>query len=275
MTTEDTSYRAQMDYAGDRYGVELEHLAVGDNFLPEVGFVRRDNIRKSLARFRFSPRPLGGRVRRYNWHSSGTYIENWAGRVDTRQVTSEMSFEFQNSDAFHVGGSSTYEYLPVPLRIVGLTVPAGGYDYATGWVGMNFGRQRPISGTAFLEHGTLYGGSRTTLNVTQGRINPTAQLALEPTYQGNWLDLPVGASTTHLVGTRVTYTVTPLMFTSALVQYNNATSSVSVNARFRWEYRPGSELFVVYNELRDTNAVSFPELQGRALIVKVNRLVRF
>ena len=55
----------------------------------------------------------------------------------------------------------------------------------------------------------------------------------------------------------------------------NATSSVSVNARFRWEYRPGSELFVVYNELRDTNAVSFPELQGRALIVKVNRLVRF
>ena len=275
VTTEDTSYRAQMDYAGDRYGVELEHLAVGDNFLPEVGFVRRDNIRKSLARFRFSPRPLGGRVRRYNWHSAGTYIENWAGRVDTRQVTSEMSFEFQNSDAFHVGGSSTYEYLPLPLRIVGLTVPAGGYDYATGWVGMNFGRQRPISGTAFLEHGTLYGGSRTTLNVTQGRINPTAQLALEPTYQGNWLDLPVGASTTHLVGTRVTYTVTPLMFTSALVQYNNATSSVSVNARFRWEYRPGSELFVVYNELRDTNAVSFPELQGRALIVKVNRLVRF
>ena len=59
VTTEDTSYRAQMDYAGDRYGVELEHLAVGDNFLPEVGFVRRDNIRKSLARFRFSPRPLG------------------------------------------------------------------------------------------------------------------------------------------------------------------------------------------------------------------------
>ncbi len=110
----------------------------------------------------------------------------------------------------------------MPLRIVGLTVPAGGYDYATGWVGMNFGRQRPISGTAFLEHGTLYGGSKTTLNVTQGRINPTAQLALEPTYQGNWLDLPVGASTTHLVGTRVTYTVTPLMFTSALVQYNNA-----------------------------------------------------
>ena len=275
LTTDDTSYRAQMDYAGDRYGVELEHLAVGDNFLPEVGFVRRDNIRKSLARFRFSPRPKTGNVRRYNWHSSGMYIENWAGRVDTRRFDSEMAFEFQNSDAVYVGGQSTYEFLPQPLPIVGLVVPAGGYDYASGWIGMNFGRQRPVSGTVFLERGTLYGGERTTLNITQGRINPTPQLALEPTYQGNWLDLPVGASTTHLLGTRVTYTATPLMFTSALVQFNNATSSVSVNARFRWEYRPGSELFVVYNEQRNTAAVRFPDLTGRAFIVKVTRLVRF
>ena len=109
VSTEDTSYRAVMDYAGDRYGVAVEHLAVGDNFLPEIGFVRRDDIRKSLARFRFSPRPGGGgRVRRYNWNSSGTYIENWAGRVDTRSLQSEFSIEFQSSDAIHIGGMSTY-----------------------------------------------------------------------------------------------------------------------------------------------------------------------
>ena len=238
--------------------------------------MRRDNIRKSLARFRFSPRPKTRRaVRRYNWISTGTYIENGTGRVDTRGLSSELSFEFQSSDAFHVGGSSTYEFLPQPLRIVGLVVPIGGYDYGTGWVGMTFGRQRQISGTVYLERGTFYDGHRTTLNVNQGRINPTPQLALEPTYQGNWVDLPVGASTTHLVGTRATYTVTPQMFTSALVQFNNATRAVSVNARFRWEYRPGSELFVVFNEQRDTGAVRFPDLQTRALIVKVNRLVRF
>jgi hypothetical protein len=65
------------------------------------------------------------------------------------------------------------------------------------------------------------------------------------------------------------------MFTSALVQFNTGTAAVSANWRFRWEYRPGSELFIVYNEQRDTGAVSFPELQNRALIVKVNRLVRF
>ena len=67
----------------------------------------------------------------------------------------------------------------------------------------------------------------------------------------------------------------PLMFASALVQYNEVTHRASTNLRLRWEYRPGSELFVVYNEDRDTVAAAFPDLQTRALIIKVNRLFRF
>jgi hypothetical protein len=69
--------------------------------------------------------------------------------------------------------------------------------------------------------------------------------------------------------------MTPLMFVSALLQYNSGTNSVSTNARLRWEYQPGSELFVVYNEERNTLARSFPGLSSRALIVKVNRLFRY
>jgi hypothetical protein len=38
---------------------------------------------------------------------------------------------------------------------------------------------------------------------------------------------------------------------------------------------PRSELFVVYNEQRDTEAVRFPDLVNRAFIVKINRLFRF
>ena len=53
--------------------------------------------------------------------------------------------------------------------------------------------------------------------------------------------------------------MTPLMFASALLQYNSGTNAVSANVRLRWEYRPGSELFVVYNEERDTLHARFPE----------------
>jgi hypothetical protein len=65
------------------------------------------------------------------------------------------------------------------------------------------------------------------------------------------------------------------MFVSSLVQYNSSNNSVSTNARLRWEYSPGSELFVVYNEGRDTQTRGVPDLQNRSLIVKVNRLLRF
>ena len=91
----------------------------------------------------------------------------------------------------------------------------------------------------------------------------------------NWIDLPEGRFTTELVTTRTTYTVTPQMFVSALLQYNSGNDSLGTNVRFRWEYQPGSELFVVYNEQRDTLTPRFPELENRAFIIKVNRWFRF
>ena len=89
------------------------------------------------------------------------------------------------------------------------------------------------------------------------------------------MSLVEGDFSTHLFGSRVTYTVTPMMFASALVQYNSGVSAVSTNARLRWEYQPGSELFVVYNEERNTLAPGFPNLTNRSFIVKFNRLFRF
>jgi len=73
----------------------------------------------------------------------------------------------------------------------------------------------------------------------------------------------------------VTYTVTPAMFVSALVQYNTSIHAVSANVRMRWEYRPGSELFMVVNEQRDTLASTPTSLVDRPIIVKINRLMRF
>ena len=51
------SYRGQLDYSGDRYTVQVERLKIGDNFNPEMGFVRRDDMVRDYARFKFSPRP--------------------------------------------------------------------------------------------------------------------------------------------------------------------------------------------------------------------------
>ena len=77
------------------------------------------------------------------------------------------------------------------------------------------------------------------------------------------------------------YGFSPLMFASALLQYSSADRAFSSNLRFRWEYAPGSELFVVYTDERDTTEpghvtpTTIRGLKNRAFVVKVNRLLRF
>ena len=272
-----TSYRAQLDYRGDRYGVELEHLLVGDDFYPEIGFVRRRDMRRSYGLFRFSPRPQNiGWVRRFLWSGSFAYIENLAGAVETREATGIFTIELDNSDQFTLTAVRSFEFLPRPFRIArGVTLPVAGYDFVNGQVSYQFGPQRRVGGRVMVEHGTFYSGTKTALTVRQGRASITNQLSVEPTWSLNEIDLVEGSFTTNLIGTRITYTVTPLMFASALVQYNSAAEAVSANVRFRWEYQPGSELFIVFNEERNTTLRRIPGLVNRAFVVKFNRLFRF
>ena len=51
------SYRGFFDYNADRYGVQVERLVVEPNFLPEIGFVRRTDMRRNFVQARYSPRP--------------------------------------------------------------------------------------------------------------------------------------------------------------------------------------------------------------------------
>jgi len=273
----DTSYRAHLDYAGDRYGAQVEHLFVGDDFNPEIGFVRRSDMRRSFAQLRFSPRPRASKtVRKFFWIGSGAYVENGAGRLETRDVSGEFSIEFQNSDRLQVTYNRTYEFLPEPFRIArGVTLPVGGYEFDNVRAAFTFGQQRPVSGNLSVERGSFYSGDKTTFGVGRGRVNFTPQLSIEPSLSINWVELVEGSFTTTLIGSRVTYTMTPKMFVSALMQFNSGASIVASNVRLRWEYRAGSELFLVYNDERDTLGRRFPALANRALILKINRLLRF
>ena len=272
----DTSYRGQLDYPGDRYGVQLEHLVVGDNFNPEVGFVRRDGFRRSFGQFRFSPRTKSFEsVRKFSWLGSMAYVTDTAGHLETRESNGEFAIEFQNSDRLSVNVTDTYEFLPRAFEIApDIILPIGGYRFQNVHVQMNLGQRRRLSGNVAVDRGTFYSGNKTTISLSRGRMGAGSRLSFEPAYSLNVVDLTEGSFTNQLVGSRVTYTMTPQMFTSALLQYNSASHAVSANLRLRWEYRPGSEFFVVFNEDRDTDARRFPALTNRAIIVKINRLFR-
>ena len=279
----DISYRGQMNYNADRYGANLERLHVGENFNPQIGFMRRHDFTKSRAAFRFSPRPTRRfkSVRKFEYQASIEVFDNHLGQMETRERKADFRIDFQNSDRLNVEFTNGYELLTEPFELARsaasrVIIPTGSYDMGELRVAYQMGQQRLVSGTVFAEGGPFYGGTRTSVGYNSGRVNLTQQLAVEPSLQINRVELPYGDFVSKLVSTRTTYTISPLMFVSGLVQYNSSNSSFSTNVRLRWEYQPGSELFVVYNEGRGTlDPHGFADLQNRSFVVKVNRLFRF
>ena len=277
----DASYLAQFDYAGDRYGVNLAHLVIEDNFNPEIGFVRRDNIRRTTASGRFSPRPSSiDWVRRFSLSAGLDYTQSADDRVlETRQQDVAFEVQLENSDRFTVSATDRYELLRQPFTIApGVTVPVGGYGFRSILVGYAFGQQRPVSGLIAVGTGELWNGDITVVELGRGRVEVTPQLSVEPSLSLNWVELPEGNFATSLSRVRVSYTVSPRMFFSGLLQHNSSGNTFSTNVRLRWEYSPGSELFVVYTEDRDTDPFlpdRRTDLRNRGFVVKMNRLFRF
>ena len=274
---EDESYQAALTYNGDLYAFQVDHLLVGDNFNPEVGFLRRDDFRRTFATGQYSPRPRSiEAVRQFTVGGSIDFIETTAGLLETRIAQARFQTEFENSDRLGADVQQSYEFLAEPFDIAdGVTIPPGPYDFRDFFTSYSLGAQRRMFGTVTFQKGRFFSGDITAVGFRSGRIEVTPQLSVEPGVSVNHVDLPEGIFTATVASGRVTYTFTPRMFFSGLVQYNSSNESLGTNLRLRWEYQPGSELFVVYNDQRDTSFRGRPMLENRAFVVKITRLFRF
>ena len=274
---EDVSYQAQFNYNPDRYGFQVSHLLVGDNFNPEVGFLRRDDFRSTFASAYFSPRPASiPAVRQFTWQADFNYIENGVGILETREAGASFGIEFSSSDVFSVDVANTYELLEQPFEIdADVTIEPGHYEFTDVTVGYLLGGQRRANGRLSVQFGQFFDGDVRSLGLSAGRIAVLPQFSLEPSASVNRVELPNGSFTTTVLRTRANYSFTPRMFVSGLFQYSSSAETLSTNLRLRWEYSPGSELFIVYTDERTTVGPRSPALNSRALVVKFNRLLRF
>jgi hypothetical protein len=280
LTGDNASYQAKFDWVPDRYGVRTELLKVGQAFNPEVGFLRRTDFTRSFASGRFSPRPANMRaVRKFTYEASMEYYENGAGAVESRQQTGRFNVEFDNSDFLNVEANANFDLLVTPFApAAGVSIPAGGYHYNDAVISYSMGQQRHLSGTVGLQFGQYYNGTITALSFSQGRYAILKQFSVEPRLSINRIELPTGNFTQKQFGARTDYGFSPRMFASALLQYSSADRTFSSNVRFRWEYRPGSEFFVVWTDEQNTNPLDPRDrfaLRNRAFVVKMTRLFRF
>ncbi|HSH75971.1 MAG TPA: hypothetical protein VLA09_09845, partial [Longimicrobiales bacterium] len=241
------------------------------------GFARRTGFRQTALSGRFAPRPSSvASIRQLTFQGDVSYTENEAaGFVESRELGGQFRLEFESSDQLGLSFNERYENLVVDERISGALVPAGRYSFREAEAFLTLGPQRPYSASFAVRRGSYFGGDLTSLGLRQGRLEVTPSLSVEPSVSFNWIRLPQGRFDQHVAVTRLTYTLSPRMFVSGLVQYNSNSSSFSSDFRFRWEWAPGSEIFVVYTEARTTDVLDrWSELVNRGLVIKVNRLLR-
>lgn len=270
------SHRARFDYDADRLGVEVERLAVGGSFNPEVGFVRRTDFVQHSGQFRLSHRPQSlAAVRRVSLESALDYITDNNLRLQNRQLRLAVRTEMENSDAWAVQHTSDFEWVDRPFPVVGATIPAGVYRFTRTRGSYTFGTQRRLNGEIGAGSGEFYGGQRTDVSL-RTRADISRHLSLEPAVTINRIDLPTGRYTATLGSSRAIVSFTPRMIVAALVQYNSSAHLFTTNVRYRWEFNPASELFVVYSDGRDTALVPgrSSTMINRGLTVKVTRLFR-
>jgi hypothetical protein len=279
----DESYRARIGYRGEVWGLSMDHVLVGDNFNPEIGFLRRSDFRETNAFGRFSPRLASvPSIRRVTFAGVLGIVENNERPrfLESRNRMGRFEVEFENSDWLTVNFSDLYERLGEDTPISGANMPAGRYSFRDVQMSYFFGSHRRASGNLSLTLGSFYSGDVTSVGITSGRFEVLPQLSVEPSIELNWVDLPElqefgGQFNQHVARTRITYSLSPRSFLSGLVQYNAGSDTFSTNIRLRWEWAPGSELFIVYTEDRSADVLDrWSELSNRGFVIKVNRLFR-
>lgn len=271
------SWQTAVSYEGDKYGASASRLEVGDGFNPGVGFLRRSGFDKTAGSLRFSPRPSIDAIRKLTWEVGvDHYVDDVTALIQSRRQSARFDVEMENSDRWAVKAVRELERIVTPFDLSSeLTVPPGRYGFTSYRASYNAGPQRRLSGNLSYQWGEFYDGTIKAFTVSQGRMVLSDHLSVEPGVSFNLIDLAEEPEETQAVfRLRLDYAFTPRMFASSLVQYNEADGALSSNVRFRWEYAPGSELFLVWTDERDTGPGS-TGLRSRGLALKVTRLLRY
>lgn len=260
-------------WRGDRLTWTGQYEAVDEDFNPEVGFVRRSAMRHANSNVRWEQRVQNSaRMRHYFLEGGADYYTNPRGEVETRLQNAGVGLALQNGAEVDVQVENAFDRLVEPFEIrPGIVLPVGDYDYLRYSVSANTDPSLPISGTLTASAGEFWNGTSRSID---GELNfqPNHHLSVSTTLGINAVELPAGDFTTTLVGTRVLYGFTNGMFLSSFLQYDATINQFSSNTRFRLIHRPLSDLFIVYNERRDTRT---EQLIDRALIVKLTNLFDF
>ena len=271
---DDTSFGAGFEYQGPTLTTAIDFIESEENFDPSVGFLLRRNFRLVNQRVFWQPR-----IERYgirSWWAEAThrrYDRSSDGRLESeRTLVAPLGMFLESDDFWQLGRIRNREQLFAPFEIFpGIVIPRGLYEFDDWWFLLQTDGSRPVSWTSFNEWGEFYQGDWVSL-IQMVSLRLSRFVRASTSWIHNDVELPQGDFEIDLWSQGVDLSFTPDLRLNMIVQYNEAAEALGVNLRFHWIYRPGADIFLVYNENWTAPSLSETRTEGRQLILKVTYL---
>ena len=254
-----TSLGAGLIYRSNWLDLFAEHRKIGPNFNPAVGFLERTDCICDFADANFKVRPQVMKLRELNFESFLVHDPNTHGGVQTQEWQATFRGEFNNGsytdddivDAFA-------QRLTEPFNIYkNLYIPVGVYNWARHQLTYGSSKERKVTVSFYERFGGYYNGK---LNEARVRATYRANQRLAFGFSEQWNRFHLGVTDgspgaapsfqdfSVVFGSLETdYAFSRFLSLSTILQMNTADpQGASANIRLRWNYRPDSDLYVIY-----------------------------
>jgi len=229
----------------------VERRKTGPNFNPEVGFIQRVDSNETYGDLTFKVRPQIRGVRELQFEGFILHAPDTHGQVSTQEWQNTFRADFNNGAYTDDDIEDVFtQRITTPLHIYkNVFIPNGLYHFARHQLTYGSRQDRRFTYNFFERFGGYYGG---TLNEFQVRANyrPTAKFSISAseTWDRFRLPLPGGNFSVVLASLQANYSFTRFLTFTSLIQMDTSnTQAVSANLRLRYNYRPDSDLYIIYN----------------------------
>ena len=254
------------DWRTNLFRLDASYTDIGEDFNPRVGFVQRTEERPDIRRFRgggsYTPWPGVFGIREIQIGPEIDIVLSHENELETQEITFDMQFEFETGDDIGFEVKNTTEHLDIGFDLQGEEIPAGDYNFTSFQFSTRTSSARMIGARMQLEFGEFYSGTRRGFSIN-ATARPSARLSIEPFIEFNRITLPerklddeVTLAETEFdanaFGGRVSYSFSTTLFTKLFTQWSTDTDILSANFLLNYIYRPGSDIYLVFNQNYDT-----------------------
>ena len=195
-------------------------------------------------------------------------------RFPRRRGTVGAKLTLESNDRIGYSYGPARERISAPFPVGPITIQPGDYTNRSHEFTFESNASRPVSGVVSYGLYDYWSGERRQL-LFSTNVHPTANLSVDFIYTYNTVDHPAGAFNTTTLSNRVLYAFTTDLFVKSYIQWNDLDEKVSANLLVGWEYRPGSEIYLVYDESRDRFDRPNLTARNRMLLAKATYKFRF